>query len=138
MYNFLLTSIFQGHKNLLLSMEVWKGKFNSTTYPFIYGRLKTELNPLNVVGYTTTVKVQFDGIASIANGIFSQYMEPKIQVCSGNKFTTKIGSSAVEFFIDEDMPLSNDLMRVRGHYISRVESRNYVSEGTFSLERVKT
>jgi len=114
-------------------MEIWKGKFQSDTYSFIYGRLRTQLKPLDQFGYKTKVIVQFDGFAALISTIFSSYMEPTVEVYDAKKFKTQIGKAEVEFFIDT--PLTKNTKHVSGRYVSQVASSNYRSTGKFTLEK---
>lgn len=114
-------------------MSDWRGGFQSKTLGIVYGTLKTKLKPWTEMDYDATVSVQFCGPMVLISSIFSSHMNPVVRVKQGKEFTTKIGKADVVFYIDTD--LTPETKEVRGHYVSKVPSRNYSSKGTFFLKK---
>jgi len=109
--------------------QVWTGSFMSSTYPLIYGNLKTTLRPLSVWNYNTTVNIEFTGFASVIQGIFSKYMNANVLVKNDGKFYTTFGGADVVFSTGEIRP---DSQLIQGTYT--VKRGDYMSDGKFYLK----
>jgi len=77
----------------------------SSTYPLIYGNLKTTLRPLSVWNYNTTVNIEFTGFASVIQGIFSKYMNANVLVKMVGKFYQIFGGEEVGFGLGENVQI---------------------------------
>lgn len=109
--------------------QVWTGSFQSSTYPMIYGNLKTTLKPLTEWDYKTIVNIEFTGFASIIQSIFSKYMKVNVLVSKDKKFYTKIGDANVVFSTGNITPTTT---LIEGMY--EVKKNDYISSGKFYLQ----